>query len=39
LVGRSRQVDHRGSYHDIEQALLQALQEIRHYIDNGVQLY
>lgn len=29
----------RGSYHDIEQALLQALQEIRHYIDNGVQLY
>jgi len=29
----------RGSYHDMEQALCQALQEVRHYIDNGVQLY
>jgi ParB family chromosome partitioning protein len=28
-----------GSYHDMEQALCQALQEVRHYIDNGVQLY
>jgi len=28
-----------GTYHEIEEALTQALEEVRHYIDNNVQLY
>ena len=29
----------RGTYHDVEQALLRALEEVRHRIANNVQLY
>jgi hypothetical protein len=28
-----------GSYHDIEQALVQALDEVRHYIACGMRLF
>ena len=28
-----------GTYYDVEQALEQALDEVRHRIENGIQLY